>query len=145
MLADQPNFPDTSTHGDELNRFETCTFATFSPSCCFIQSHKRLNSCLVSRSFTSSSSPEINVKDCNIKINLEKGQIHWPSPSLFLLFPVYSLIEFQVHMKKNITTHMLEPSQWMNNSTYQAPNPPCLCQQTSFPCKFVDFGWPPHQ
>jgi len=59
ILADHPNLPETSTQGDELRRLETWTFATLSPSCCFIQSHKRLYSCCVSLSFTSSSSPGI--------------------------------------------------------------------------------------
>lgn len=57
ILADHPNLPETSTQGDELRRFETWTLATLSPSCCFIQSQRRLYSCFVSLSLTSSSSP----------------------------------------------------------------------------------------
>lgn len=57
ILADHPNLPETSTHGDVLRRLETWTFATLSPSCCFTQSQRRLYSCLVfSFSLTSSSS-----------------------------------------------------------------------------------------
>jgi len=59
MFADQPNFPDTRTQGDELKRLEIWTLATLSPSCCFIQSHSRLYSCLFSLSVTSSSSPDL--------------------------------------------------------------------------------------
>uniref|UniRef100_A0A0A9EBZ0 Uncharacterized protein n=1 Tax=Arundo donax TaxID=35708 RepID=A0A0A9EBZ0_ARUDO len=57
MLADQPNLPDTRTQGEELSRFEIWTLATLSPSCCFIQSHRRVYSCLLSFSLSSSSSP----------------------------------------------------------------------------------------
>lgn len=57
MLADQPNLPETRTHGEELSRFEIWTLATLSPSCCFIQSHRRVYSCLLSFSLSSSSSP----------------------------------------------------------------------------------------
>lgn len=59
ILADHPNFPETRTQGDELRRLETWTLATLSPSCCFIQSQRRLYSCFVSLSLTSSSSPNI--------------------------------------------------------------------------------------
>lgn len=71
MLADHPNLPETSTQGEELRRFETWTLATFSPSCCLIQSHNRLYSCLVSLSLTSSSSPGIGTQShyqrCNLR------------------------------------------------------------------------------
>jgi hypothetical protein len=47
MLVDQPNMPDTRTHGEELRRFDIWTFATLSQSCCFTQSQRRVLSCLV--------------------------------------------------------------------------------------------------
>lgn len=58
MFADQPNFPDTRTQGEELSRFEICTLATFSPSRFLIQSHVWPNSCFISFSFSSFLSPK---------------------------------------------------------------------------------------
>jgi len=57
MFADQPNFPDTRTQGEELSRFEICTLATLSPSRFLIQSHVWPNSCFISFSFSSFLSP----------------------------------------------------------------------------------------
>jgi len=57
MFADQPNFPDTRTQGEELSRFEICTLATLSPKRFLIQSIVELNSCFISFSFSSFLSP----------------------------------------------------------------------------------------
>lgn len=58
MFADQPNFPDTSTQGDELKRFDICTLATLSPKRFLIQSQVWPNSCFMIFSFSSFLSPE---------------------------------------------------------------------------------------
>ncbi len=57
MLADHPNFPETSTQGEELIRLEIWTFATLSPRFLFIQSHSSLYSFSISFPFSSSSAP----------------------------------------------------------------------------------------
>jgi len=57
MFADQPNFADTSTQGDEVFRLETWTFATFSPRLLDNQSHKPWYSFSTSSPFTLSSPP----------------------------------------------------------------------------------------
>ena len=74
IFADQPNFPDTSTQGDELIRLETWTLATLSPRFCFIQSHKRVYSFSTSFSFSSSTSP---AKTQKIILWWDTGFIGW--------------------------------------------------------------------
>jgi len=59
-LADHPNSPVTSTHGESSIRYPTITFSTLSPNTSFINLHKGSNAAFYSSNFFFAASSSSN-------------------------------------------------------------------------------------